>query len=73
MAADPVAPQGSGWRAATAADPCLFCDFLAGAVAVIPWAPSIVSAAARWHEPVPVRPAGRVLFARAFLARGPPA
>jgi hypothetical protein len=69
--------HADGWHANSAADaslatPCLACQFLAGAVAVLPWVPVIGCTAADWHEAMPAAWRERATLASAFLARGPP-
>ena len=66
-----------GWHSNSTPDTslsthCLACEFLAGAIAVLPWTPTVGCTAARWHDTSLSRPLDRAAFARAFLARGPP-
>ena len=73
----PLQAAGDGWQADPSSDgslaaPCLACQFLAGAVAVLPWVPAIGCTAADWHEVTPTAEGDRAARSSAFLARGPP-
>ena len=52
---------------------CLACEFLAGAIAILPWTPAVGPAAERWDDPAPARQMPRAAVIAASFARGPPA
>lgn len=77
-AANTTRDATAGWHDASTAAPafataCLACEFLAGAISILPSLPTIGGTAARWHDAPPVRPLHRAGVITAFLARGPPA
>jgi hypothetical protein len=80
----PVAEQGGGDPPRQAASSrlsvgskqqagCLACEFLAGAIAILPWTPAVGPALARWDDPPPVRQLPRAAVIAASFPRGPPA
>lgn len=79
----PAAEQGGGERPRQAAPSrlsvgskpqagCLACEFLTGAIAILPWTPAVGPAAARWEDPPLARPLPRAAVIAASFPRGPP-